>query len=125
MNIKWLKPFFIVCGLYDGILAMAFIFAGPRIFEWFDVIPPNHPAYIQFSAFLLLIFAVMFFRIATDPVKHRELIPYGIGLKISYCSIAFWYEFTSDIADMWMPWAWADLIFLVLLIIAWNKTATR
>jgi hypothetical protein len=82
-------------------------------------------AYVQFPALLLLIFAAMFFRIASDPVRHRDLIPYGIALKVSYCSVAFWYYFTSVISNMWMPWAYADLVFLVLFIIAWIKTGNK
>jgi hypothetical protein len=125
MNTKWLKPFFIISGLYDGILGLAFIFTAANIFAWYGVTPPNHMAYVQFPALLLLIFAAMFFRIASDPVRHRDLIPYGIALKVSYCSVAFWYYFTSVISNMWMPWAYADLVFLVLFIIAWIKTGNK
>ena len=87
--------------------------------------PPNHPAYVQFPALLLFIFAVMFFRIAADPVRNRELILYGIGLKIAYCGTAFWYQLAGGIPFMWIPWAWADLIFLALFLVAWNKLGTR
>jgi hypothetical protein len=120
---SWIKPLFIIAGLYDGLLALAFLFFANEIFQGFGVEAPNHPAYIKFPALLLLIFAAMFLRIAGDPVKHRELMLYGVGLKIAYSGTAFWYQFTQGISFMWIPWAWADLVFLVLFLMAWKSTA--
>ena len=121
---SWIKPLFIIAGLYDAVLAIAFLcFAGP-LFKWFGVTPPNHLGYVKFPALLLLIFAAMFFRIAGNAVKNRDLIPYGIALKIAYCGTAFWYQLTQGIPSMWIPWAWADLAFLVLFVIAWKSTAS-
>ncbi len=125
MNTKWLKPFFIVAGLYDVILAIAFFLFAEKIFQAFSVTLPNHMAYLKFPALLLLIFAAMFFRVASDPVKHRELIFYGIGLKIAYCGTVFGYELTEGIPFIWIPWAWADLIFLILFVFAWKVTGSR
>ena len=119
----WIKPLFIIAALYDGILAIAFLFFSSALFQWFAVTPPNHLGYVKFPALLLLIFAAMFFRIAGDPVKNRDLIPYGIALKIAYSGTAFWYQVTQGIPSMWIPWAWADLGFLVLFVIAWKSTA--
>jgi hypothetical protein len=120
---SWIKPLFIIAGFYDAVVAIAFLcFAGP-LFKWFGVIPPNHLGYVKFPALLLLIFAAMFFRIAGDPVKNRDLIPYGIALKIAYCGTVFWYQLTQGVPSMWIPWAWADLAFLVLFVIAWKSTA--
>ena len=121
MNANWIKPFFIISALYDGILGIAFLFFWGAIFQGFGVEPPNHPAYVQFPALLLLIFAAMFFRIANDPIRNRELILYGVGLKVAYSGTAFWYQLTGGIPFMWIPWAWADLVFIVLFLVAWNK----
>ena len=115
----WIKPFYVVAALYDGVLGLAFLFFPMAIFSFHGVEPPNHAAYVQFPALLLLIFAAIFMRIASDPVKNRDLIPYGMGLKVSYCSLAFWYELTTGIPSMWIPWAWADLAFLVLFVMTW------
>ena len=123
MNKKWIRPFFIIAGLYDGILAVAFLVFARAIFLWFGVDPPNHLAYVKFPALLLLIFAAMFFRVACDPVKNRELILYGVGLKVAYSGTTFWYQITQGIPFMWIPWAWADLVFLVLFLVAWKSLA--
>ena len=123
MKTNWIKPLFIIAGLYDAVLAIAFLFFASALFEWFGVRPPNHLGYVKFPALLLLIFAAMFFRVAIDPVKNRDLIPYGIALKIAYCGTVFWYHFTGGVPSMWIPWAWADLAFLIVFVIAWKSTA--
>lgn len=115
----WTRPLFVVAALYDALLGLAFLFFPLRIFAHYGVEPPNHPAYVQFPALLLLIFAAMFLRIANDPVKNRELIPYGIALKAAYSGIAFWYQMTRGIPSMWIPWAWADLAFMIIFALSW------
>lgn len=119
MNNKLHKPLFLIAALYDGVLGIAFMIAPSQIFAMYSVEPPNHMAYVQFPALLLILFAVMFYRIAMDPVRNRDLILYGCGLKVAYCSMAFGYELTSGVPAMWIPWAWADLVFLVLFILSW------
>ena len=121
MNEKMIKPLFVLAGLYDGVLGIAFILFPSAIFAFYGVEPPNHMAYVQFSAMLLIVFAVMFFRVAANPVGNRELILYGCGLKISYCTMVVWYESTTGISSMWIPWAWADVVFLVLFILTWRS----
>jgi len=120
MNEKLIKPFYIISGLYDGVLGLAFLIAPGAIFAMYAVDPPNHMAYVQFPALLLILFGIMFFRIAMDPVKNRDLILYGCGLKVSYCSIVFYYMSTTGVPAMWIPWAYADLVFLVLFVITWR-----
>jgi hypothetical protein len=125
MRKNWIKVLFIIGGLYDGILGIAFLIIPGRLFQMFDVPPPNHFGYVKFPALLLIVFALMFFEIAGDPVKFRALIPFGIGLKIAYCSTVFWYDLTSGIPSMWMPWAWADLVFIALFLYALRATGNR
>lgn len=120
MSEKLIKPFYIISGLYDGVLGLAFLVAPAAIFAMYAVEPPNHMAYVQFPALLLILFGIMFFRIAMDPVKNRDLILYGCGLKVSYCSMVFYYMATTGVPAMWVPWAYADLVFLVLFVITWR-----
>lgn len=121
MQLRWIRVLFSVAAIYDGILGVAFLAAPTWVFSLQGVEPPNHPAYVQFPALLLLVFAAMFLRIAADPVNRRELILYGCGLKVSYCATAFFYQLTSGIPFMWVPWAWADLAFLMLFILALRR----
>jgi hypothetical protein len=121
MSEKMIKPVYVISGLYDGVLGLAFLLAPGAIFAMYAVEPPNHMAYVQFPALLLIIFGVMFFRIAMDPVKNRELILYGCALKVSYCSLVFFYMATTGVPAMWVPWAYADLVFLVLFVMTWRS----
>ncbi len=106
--------------LYDGLLGVFFLFAAPMVFRCYEVTPPNHYGYVHFPAALLIIFGLMFLAIARDPVKNRNLIPYGILLKIAYCSVACYHWFTAGIPGIWKPFAIIDLVFLVLFIWAWG-----
>jgi len=111
---------FIVSALYDGLLGAAFLFASGALFQWCGVTPPNHPGYVQFPAALLIVFAVMFAAIAMNPVKNRNLIPYGMLLKLSYCGVVLFHWFTAGIPFMWKPFCIADLFFLILFVWAWT-----
>jgi hypothetical protein len=125
MKEQWIGPLFLLAAAYDGILGLAFIVAPASIFAMYGVEPPNHMAYVQFPAMLLILFAIMFYRVAMDPVGNRELILYGCGLKVAYCSLAFWYMLTTSIPSMWVPWAYADLVFLVLFILSYRSIGSR
>jgi hypothetical protein len=118
MSTTQIKSVFLLAAFYDGLLGViALLFAQP-LYQWFGVEAPNHAGYVQFPALLLLVFAAMFVRIARDPVRFADLIPYGVGLKGAYCAVVFWHQLTGTIPSMWLPWAWADLGFFVLFIVA-------
>jgi len=59
----------------------------------------------------------MFLAIARAPLANRNLIPYGMLLKVSYCSVVFYHWSTGGITDIWKPFAFVDLAFLALF--AW------
>lgn len=119
MKITVIRILFIVAGLYDCLLGIAFFLFGRELFDAFRVTQPNHIGYVQFPAMLLVIFGAMFFQIAKNPPANRGLILYGIALKCAYSGIVFYYDFKTGIPQMWIPWAWADIVFLILFIVAW------
>ena len=112
---------FWIAAAYDGLLGLAFLFLPGRIFSAFDVPPPNHVGYVQFPAALLCVFAIMFAAVARRPVANRNLIPYGILLKVSYCGTIFTHWAAGGIPDMWKPFAVIDLAFAVLFLWAWLR----
>ncbi len=124
MNITMVKGLFIIAAIYDGVLGLLFLFAPGLAFEMFEVVPPNHFGYVQFPALLLLIFAAMFYRVSQDPVSNRFIMLYGVALKTSYSGLVFYYMLTTGVPAMWVPWAWADLVFLVLFLMSWNYTGS-
>jgi hypothetical protein len=122
MRTEWQQWLFRVAAAYDGILGITFLLFWRRFYELFGVTPPNHPGYVQFPALLLVLFGVMFLRISQNPTARRELIAYGIGLKTSYCGLVFWYQLTTGLPSMWIPWAWIDVVFLALFVMALQRT---
>jgi hypothetical protein len=119
---------FIVAAIYEGLLGIAFLFGSGALFQWFGVTPPNHPGYVQFPAALLIVFAIMFMAIANNPVGNRNLIPYGILLKVSYCGVVSFHWLTAGLPRMWQPFCIFDLVFLITFGWAWavlRKESTR
>ena len=108
-------------GIYDGVLGLIFLVAPAAMYARFGVTPPNHWGYVQFGAALLLIFAIMFVQVALKPAPNRNLIPYGILLKVAYAGTVFGYWFTSGLPDMWKPFAVLDAIFAVLFAWSWQR----
>jgi hypothetical protein len=125
MNEKTMKMFYVLAGLYDAVLGVAFLLFPAAIYAMYEVTPPNHMAYVQFPGMLLIIFGAMFYQISTSPTKFRGLILYGIALKVSYCSMVFGYMATSGVPAMYVPFAWADLVFLVLFILTYRSLGAK
>jgi hypothetical protein len=121
MSIRWIKLLFLVSGIYDALLGAVFLFFGFEVFRFAGVTPPNHIGYIQFPALILILFGMMFFRIARDPGGRSEWIPFGMGLKFAYFGVVFWHELRGGVPTLWMPWAWADLAFFFLFFAAWRE----
>ena len=118
MTADWRKPLFYVSAFYDGVLGIAFLFFWRQVYAMYNVTPPNHGGYVQFPALLLVMFGFLFLRIARNPDANRELINYGIGLKLSYSGLVFWHMAATGVPSMWVPFAWLDLGFLILYLIA-------
>ena len=116
---------FSVAALYGSVLGIAFLFAGAQVFAWLDIPPPNHLGYVQFPAALLIVFALMFAAVALKPRDNRNLIPFGVLLKVSYCGVVLYHWVTSDIPWIWKPFCIADLVFLALFVLAWKSLAAK
>ena len=125
MIVNRIRVLFIVAAIYDGFLGLVFLCFGPMVFKRVDVPLPNHIGYVQFPALILILFAAMFIQVARDPVRNRPLIPYGAGLKAAYSGVVFWNELATGIPAFWIPWAWADLCFLVLFLLGWSRLRPR
>ena len=125
MNVYWIRIVFIVAAVYDGLLGAAFLLFGSAIFRSSGVTPPNNFGYVQFPAVLLIIFGIMFLQVALDPARNRSLMLYGVGLKAAYSGLVFWHDLNGGVPSLWLPWAWADLAFLIVFVIAWQRTRPR
>ena len=121
MPVGLVRAVFVLSGLYDGLLGLAFFIAPATVFRLAGVTPPTHFGYVQFPALLLFVFGIMFFRIAANPLARREQIPYGMALKASYFGMGFWYQFHGGVPKLWVPWAYADVMFFLLFAWAWKS----
>lgn len=115
----WIRGLFWLAAAYGIAIGLGFLVLGDSVFERFAVEPPNHPGYYEFPALLLIVFGVMFARIALDPIAHRSWIWFGVALKGSYAGVVLTHQFTDGVPSMWLPFAFADLGFLVLFVVAW------
>ena len=120
-----IKLLFLAAAIYDGVLGSAFLFLPAQVFGWIDIPPPNHLGYVQFPAALLVVFALMYSAIALKPLENRNLIPYGILLKVSYCGVVLLHWVSSDLPWIWKPFFIADLVFLALFVWAWRSIRER
>lgn len=118
----WIRPLFLAAGLYDFVLGLAFVFppVASWIFAWAGAPAPNHWGYIQFAALMLLVFGVMFFAVAGDPRGNRNLIPFGMLLKLCYVFIVAHYWSTDGVPTLFQPFAVLDALFLILFLIAYR-----
>lgn len=121
MNMKGVSILFWAAAAYDGLFGAAFFLAPETLYSLFGVTPPNHYGYVRFPAALLVIFGLMFAAIALKPVANRNLVPYGILLKVAYCGVTFGYWIVEGIPGMWKPFAVADLIFAILFVAAFMR----
>jgi hypothetical protein len=109
-----IRILYYLAAAYDGLLGLLFIVAGPRVYELAGITPPNHWGYVHFAAGLLVLFGFMFLRIALRPVEERNLVLYGIFLKICYVATVAWYWINGGVPDMWKWFAGADVVFAFL-----------
>lgn len=124
MSLPAIRILFVVAGAYDFLIGLTFLFFGEQLFEKAGVPQPDHWAYIQFGSLMLMIFGTMFVAIALDPKANRNLIPYGMMLKVAYVALCSYYWFTTDCPTLFKPFAVIDLIMLILFYVAFSKLPT-
>ncbi len=122
-RMPWIRALFAVAAAYDFLLGLLFLIAPGWAYRTAGVTEPNHWGYVQFPAALLIIFGLMFLAVARNPPRNRNLIPYGIGLKIAYCSVVFTHWLIASIPDIWKPFAIIDIVMAILFV--WAYLALR
>jgi hypothetical protein len=123
MKREWIRPLFVVAGLYDFLLGVVFALAWRSMYTRFNVTFPNHPGYVMVPALLIAIFGVGFWFVAQAPERNRDIIKLGILLKLAYAVPVLMYHFQGRIPPMWVPFAWIDLAFMVTFILALSTLA--
>jgi hypothetical protein len=122
MTLPSIRLLFSIAGLYDSLIGLTFLFFGPGLFEAAEVPQPNHWGYIHFGSLLLIIFGLMFFAVSRDPVVNRNLMPFGMLLKLSYVGLVSYYWVTTGCPMLFKPFAVIDAVMLVLFALAYGKS---
>ena len=121
MTVLQMRLLFVVAAFYDFLIGLVFLTKGPALFEWSGIPEPNHWGYIQFAALMLMIFGLMFASIAVDPIGQRNLIRYGLLLKLSYCGLAIYYWTTSGLPNLFKPFVIVDGVMYGLFLASYLK----
>lgn len=116
MDLDQIKKLFVVAALYDFILGIVFLLGFRQIYSYCGVALPNHDGYVQFAAALVTIFGIGFGFVARAPERNRDIIKMGICLKLAYSGIVLGHWFFGSIPSVWMPFAWVDLVFLLVFV---------
>ncbi|MFL5244153.1 MAG: hypothetical protein ACJ8FY_18775 [Gemmataceae bacterium] len=121
MSLSTTRLLFAIAGVYDFVIGLAFLFFGPQVYDTAGVPHPNHWGYVQFIALLLMVFGIMFFAVASNPVTNRNLILYGMLLKLSYTGLVGYYWLTVDCPVLFKPFAIIDGLMFVLFLLAYTR----
>ena len=124
MNTKWIKTLLWVASLYDLILGVFSLLFFKTFYAWLSIELPNHDGYVQFPAALVAIFGIGFAMAARAPERNVNIIILGALLKLAYSATVLGHFFLGSIPILWVPFAWIDLVFLVLFLAA-LKTLNR
>lgn len=108
--VRWLYS---IASLYETVLGLAFLVAAPQIFRAAAITPPNHWGYVHFAAGLLVVFGLMFLAIARQPIENRNLVVYGILLKLCYVITVCYHWYAGGVPNMWKYFAAVDALFAI------------
>ncbi len=108
------KPFFLIAGLYDVLLGLAFLVFGEQILEWVGMDLPPHIAYIQLAAVFIAVQGLSYLLVWMEPTRYLGLVMIGVVYKIAYAGLALWYLIIDELPSaFFIPWAIIDIVFLV------------
>jgi hypothetical protein len=118
MTTAHVRILFAIAAIYDFVIGLTFLVRGPQLFDWASVPQPNHWGYIQFGSLMLVIFGLMFAAVAWRPFDNRNLICYGVLLKLCYVGLVGYYWFQTGVPMLFKPFLFIDLVMLVLFVMS-------
>lgn len=122
------RPFFLIAGLYDALLGLAFLFFGEDILDWVGMDLPPHIAYIQLAAVFILVQGLSYLLVFTHPTRYLGVVMIGVVYKVAYSGLALWYLVIGELPSaFFIPWALIDVVFLIGFLLflraAWPNRA--
>ena len=112
------RALFLVAGVYDVLLGLAFLVAGESILTSIGMKLPPHIAFIHLSAIFIVVQGVSYLLVWRDAWSNVGLVWVGVLYKASYVGLAAWYLATNRMpSSFFIPWAVADAAFLVFFLL--------
>ena len=109
---KIISLLFYTAAFYNLLGGALFAFAAPTIFELAKFAPPSHWGYVEYPAWILMIFGALAIQTARKPEQNRNLIPYGAAQKLAFAGVVIYYWIANQLPSVWYPFALVDLLFL-------------
>jgi hypothetical protein len=120
------RALFLVAGVYDVLLGLAFLVAGESILKSIGMQLPPHIAFIHLSAIFIVVQGISYLLVYRSPSANVGLVWVGILYKASYAGLAAWYLITNQMpSSFFVPWAVADAAFLVAFLLFIRATGSR
>jgi hypothetical protein len=116
MKHRWIHLLFAFVGCVEFAVGLSFILLPGLLFQLAGIAPVN-PEYIQLPAYLIMVFGLIMFQIARDPVRNRDLIIYPSLFKAAFIGVVI-YNF-GHLSLLWAAFVGFDLVYLAGFIIAW------
>lgn len=108
------RAFFLLAGLYDALLGLAFLLAGETILTDIGMKLPPHIAYIHLSAIFIVVQGVSYLLVYRDPRSNLGIVWVGVAYKASYAALVAYYLAAGQLpSQFFIPWAVFDLGFMV------------
>ncbi len=112
------RAFFLVAGLYDALLGLAFLLAGETILTAVGMKLPPHIAYIHLSAIFIVVQGLSYLLVYRDAWSNLGIVWVGVAYKASYAALAFYYLATGQLpSQFFIPWAVFDVGFMVGFVV--------
>jgi hypothetical protein len=97
---KWIRFLFLFACWCEVVVGLPLLVFPERIVQIAGFPAAGHNGYLQFPAALILIYGIMFVRIAHAPLVYRGLVIYGILFKAAFCALVFSYWASGDSAPI-------------------------
>jgi len=99
---KFFKAYFVVVGVYDILLGLAFALFFRAIYASIGVAPPNHPGYILVPALFLVSGGVGEFLIARNLMRNIDLVVVRTLMKLTFASVIFYCHMAYGIPKIYL-----------------------
>jgi hypothetical protein len=120
------RAFFLVAGLYDLLLGLAFLLAGEPILDAIGMELPPHSAYIQLAAVFVLVQGLSYLLVYLDAWSNLGIVRVGVAYKAGYSGLAFYYLAIGQLPSaFFIPWAILDLGFMVGFLVFLRAATSR